>query len=118
MTTPSSAYSAGMPALSHRETSDRITNLAGKPDAGARMEKLAKVAKQFEGILLSTLLQEVQKSTLDPSAAGLGAGSDTLRSLGTEAVATAIAQKGGLGIARMIVNHFRYLAEDGPQRPG
>jgi Rod binding domain-containing protein len=77
------------------------------------MQKLTKVAKQFEGVLLSTLLQEVQKGTLDPSDAGLGAGSDTLRSLGTEAVAEAIAQKGGLGIARMIVNHFRYLAEDG-----
>ena len=77
------------------------------------MQKLTKVAKQFEGILLSTLLQEVQKGTLDPSDGGLGAGSETLSSLGTEAVAEAIAQKGGLGIARMIVNHFRYLAEDG-----
>jgi len=113
MTIPSSSYSVGMPALSLRASSDRIANLAGKPDAGSRMQKLTKVAKQFEGILLSTLLQEIQKGTLDPSDAGLGAGSDTLRSLGTEAVAEAIAQKGGLGIARMIVNHFRYLAEDG-----
>jgi hypothetical protein len=31
----------------------------------------------------------------------------------TTAVAEAITQKGGLSIARMIVNHFRYLAEDG-----
>ena len=113
MTIPSSSYSVGMPALSVSASSDRIANLAGKPDAGSRMQKLTKVAKQFEGILLSTLLQEIQKGTLDPSDAGLGAGSDTLRSLGTEAVAEAIAQKGGLGIARMIVNHFRYLAEDG-----
>lgn len=54
-----------------------------------------------------------QKGTLDPSDAGLGAGSETRRSLGTEVVAEAIAQKRGLGIARMIVNHFRYLADDG-----
>ncbi len=113
MTIPSNSYSVGMPALSVSASSDRIANLAGTPDAGSRMQKLTKVAKQFEGILLSTLLQEIQKGTLDPSDAGLGAGSDTLRSLGTEAVAEAIAQKGGLGIARMIVNHFRYLAEDG-----
>ena len=113
MTTPSSSYSLGTPGASLHASTEGITNLSGKPDAEARMQKLAKVAKQFEGVLLSTLLQEVQKGTLDPSEAGLGAGSDTLRSLGTEAVAEAIAQKGGLGIARMIVNHFRYLAEDG-----
>jgi len=113
MTTPSSSYSLGTPGASLHASTERITNLSGKPDAEARMQKLTKVAKQFEGVLLSTLLQEVQKGTLDPSEAGLGAGSDTLRSLGTEAVAEAIAQKGGLGIARMIVNHFRYLAEDG-----
>jgi Rod binding domain-containing protein len=113
MTTPSSSYSLGTPGASLHASTEGITNLSGKPDAEARMQKLTKVAKQFEGVLLSTLLQEVQKGTLDPSEAGLGAGSDTLRSLGTEAVAEAIAQKGGLGIARMIVNHFRYLAEDG-----
>jgi Rod binding domain-containing protein len=113
MTTPSGSYFVGMPGSSLQSSSERITNLAGKPDSAARMQKLTKVAKQFEGIMLSTLLQEVQKGTLDPSEAGLGAGSDTLRSLGTEAVAEAIAQKGGLGIARMIVNHFRYLADDG-----
>ena len=112
MTTPSSSYSVGMPALSLHATLGPATNPAGEPNAGSRIQKLTKVAKQFEGVLLSTLLQEVQNGTLDPSDAGLGAGSETLRSLGTEAVAEAIAQKGGLGIARMIVNHFRYLAED------
>jgi Rod binding domain-containing protein len=70
------------------------------------MQKLTKVAQEFEGILLSSLLEEVQKGTLDPSDASLGAGSETLRSLGTQAVAQALAQRGGLGIARMIVHHF------------
>ena len=79
------------------------------------MQKLAKVAKQFEGVLLASLLREVEKGMVDSSAGGLGAGSDTLRSLGTEAVAQALAQKGGLGIAKMIVRHFHYLADDGSQ---
>ena len=77
------------------------------------MAKLTRVAKQFEGVLLASLLQEVQKGALDSSEGGLGAGSETLRSLGTEAVAQALAQKGGLGIARMIVRHFHYLEDDG-----
>lgn len=75
------------------------------------MQKLTKAARDFEGILISSLLEEFQKDTLDPSEGGLGAGSETLRSLGTQAVGQAIAQRGGLGIARMIVNHFRYWAD-------
>jgi Rod binding domain-containing protein len=80
---------------------------AEKADPGSRIQKLTKAAQEFEGILLSSWLEEVQKSPLDPSDAGQGAGSETLRSLGTQAVAQALAQRGGLGIARMIVHHFR-----------
>jgi Rod binding domain-containing protein len=80
---------------------------AEKADPGSRMQKLTKAAQEFEGVLLSSWLEEAQKSSLDPSAAGQDAGSETLRSLGTQAVAQALALRGGLGIARMIVHHFR-----------
>jgi len=80
-------------------------------EPGSRLQKLEKVAKDFEGVLLSSWLEEVQKSSLDPSGPGQAAGSETLRSLGTQAVAQAIAQRGGLGIARMIVHHFRDLVD-------
>ena len=79
---------------------------AQKANAGSRIQKLTRVAQEFEGILLSSWLEEVQKDSLDPSGASLGAGSETLRSLGTQAVAQALAQRGGVGIARMIVRHF------------
>jgi len=79
---------------------------AEKANAGSRIQKLTKVAQEFEGILLSSWLEEVQKGSLDSSEASLGAGSETLRSLGTQAVAQALAQRGGVGIARMIVGHF------------
>jgi len=79
---------------------------AGKIEPGSRQQKLAKAAQDFEGILLSSLLEEVQKGTLDPSSGSLGAGAQTLRSLGTQAVAQALAQRGGIGIARMIVQHY------------
>jgi Rod binding domain-containing protein len=74
--------------------------------AGSQIQKLTKAAQEFEGVLLSTLLEEFQKSSLDPSDASQGAGAETLRSLGTQAVAQALAARGGLGIARMIVHHF------------
>ena len=79
-----------------------------KDDTGSRICKLTKAAREFEGILLSSWLEEVQKSSLDPSEAAQDGGSETLRSLGTQAVAQALAQRGGLGIARMIVHHFRF----------
>jgi Rod binding domain-containing protein len=79
---------------------------AQKADASSRIQKLKKVAQDFEGILLASLLNEAQKGSLDPSQASLGAGSETLRSLGTQAVAQALAERGGVGIARMIIHHF------------
>ena len=113
MTTSSISHAGGAPDPPLHSSSVSGANLAGEPEAGAKLQKLSRAAKQFEGILLTSLLQEVQKGTLDQSGGGLGGGSETLRSLGTEAVAQAIAEKGGLGIARMIVNHFRHLADDG-----
>ena len=79
---------------------------AQRADASSRIQKLKKVAQDFEGILLASLLDEVQKGSLDPSQASAGAGSETLRSLGAQAVAQALAERGGVGIAHMIVNHF------------
>jgi Rod binding domain-containing protein len=79
---------------------------AEKATAGSRIQKLTKVAQEFEGILLSMWLEEIQKGSLDPAKASLGAGSETLRSLGTQAVGQALAQRGGVGIARMIVQRF------------
>ena len=79
---------------------------AGKVEPGSRLQKLTKAAQEFEGVLLSSWLEEVQKSSLDSSDTGQGAGAETIRSLGTQAVALALAQRGGLGIAQMIVHHF------------
>ena len=43
-------------------------------------------------------------------------GSDTLRSFGTEAVATAIAKGGGIGIARQVVQKMTHSHLPGAQR--
>ena len=92
-------------------TSNSLNSQVENPEPGSRLQKLEKVARDFEGVLLSSWLEEVQKSSLDPSGPGQAAGSETLRSLGTQAVAQAIAQRGGLGIARMIVHHFRNVVD-------
>lgn len=79
---------------------------AEKANPGFQIQKLKKAAQEFEGVLLSSWLEEMQKNSLDSSDTGQEAGAETLRSLGTQAVALALAQRGGLGIAQMIVHHF------------
>jgi len=63
--------------------------------------KLYQAADQFEGLLISTLWKTMQDDPLtgsddsDPSAG-------TVQGLGLQAMSTALAASGGLGIARMI----------------
>jgi len=67
--------------------------------------KLVKAAQDFEAILLSTWLQKLQESyaggddAMDPA-------HGTLTSMGTEAIASALAKRGGIGIAKMLLQHL------------
>ena len=67
--------------------------------------KLRKVAQDFEALLISELWQNFQ-----PSGSWLGetqaAGSDTLNSLAIQTMSVALAHRGGLGIARMLVHQL------------
>lgn len=71
----------------------------------APSHKLVKAAQDFEAILLSSWLEKLQKSF-----AGTDDGSDpahdTLASLGTQAIAAALAARGGIGVAKLILQHF------------
>jgi flagellar protein FlgJ len=71
--------------------------------------KLTDAAQQFEGMLLQEMLKPMKEHGFcqeegedDNKEEGSGFG-DTLSSYGTEAVATAIAKGGGLGIAKRVV---------------
>ena len=67
--------------------------------------KLTKAAQEFEAILLSNWLEKLQESF-----AGQDDGSDpahsTLASMGTQAIASALAARGGIGIAKLLLQHF------------
>ena len=73
--------------------------------------KLTDAAQQFEGMLLQEMLKPMkehgfcQEEGQDDSGEKDGSSgfADTLSSFGTEAVATAIAKGGGLGIAKRVV---------------
>jgi Rod binding domain-containing protein len=80
----------------------------GVDQVAARQAKLVDAAHQFEGVLLGEMLKSMQtdkdgmSSDSDSGDEDKGS-SDTLRSYGTEAVAKAISQGGGFGIAKQII---------------
>jgi Rod binding domain-containing protein len=68
--------------------------------------KVRHAAEQFEGILLESLLGPMEKafSSLPGDKSEFGSGDYS--SLGTQVLASALAAKGGLGIAQMIVGNL------------
>lgn len=72
-----------------------------QPSSAAQRTKFDKVTRQFEGILINSLWSEFQN---DPMAEtdDSDAGGDTMRSMGVQAMSTALAAHGGLGLAGMI----------------
>jgi Rod binding domain-containing protein len=69
-------------------------------------ERISKAALDFEAILLRSLLEPLQKSFSKISGEANTAGQDEYQYMGTEALASALASSGGLGIASMITKQL------------
>ena len=67
--------------------------------------KLVKAAQDFEAILLSTWLDKLEESYAGGDDA-TDPGHGTLAAMGTEAIASALAARGGIGIAKMLLQHL------------
>lgn len=97
---------AGQGSHFGRQTSAASTagNDLGKASSPA-MRKLEHAAQEFEGILLASVWRAWNKSDQ------MGNPSDPIGSsmtgMGIEMASMALAEKGGLGIARMIVNALK-----------
>ncbi len=76
--------------------------------------KLVKAAHEFEAILLQSWLEKMNQSFVGESGSQDPA-HDTVSSLGTEAIAQALAARGGIGIAKMIL---RQLSRQAPATEG
>src|SRR5271155_3382619 len=73
--------------------------------------KLAKLAKEFEAIMLGTLCKSMQPDDSASSEDSLDPASATLKDMGTQAFASALADRGGIGIARMVLKSLQKPAE-------
>jgi Rod binding domain-containing protein len=68
--------------------------------------KLKKAAQEFESILLQSWLEKMNQSFVGASESQ-DAAHDTVSSLGTQAIASALAARGGIGIARMLLRQLQ-----------
>lgn len=74
--------------------------------ASPPLGKGEKAARDFEAILLSSLMDALQK-TFSGGAEDSSPGASDYRLMGTQALASAIAERGGIGIARLILSHLQ-----------
>lgn len=84
----------------------------GADSISADNPKLKSAAHEFEASLMQEFLKPLQHDPLfdsgDEDGAGVGGGSSgALMSFGSEALAKAISERGGFGIATKILDHFR-----------
>lgn len=69
-------------------------------------KKVVRAAQDFESVLLGEMLQSLEKNLSAVPGESSAAGADDFHYLGTQALASALAERGGLGIARMIVRNL------------
>ncbi|TAN22935.1 MAG: hypothetical protein EPN33_05395 [Acidobacteria bacterium] len=73
------------------------------PTAAARHDKLDKSCKEFAGILIDTMWSEFQNDPLAPQPGEFSdPGADNLKGLGLQAMSGALAERGGMGLAKLI----------------
>jgi Rod binding domain-containing protein len=84
---------------------------ASPPDAKTLSKndvlKNEKAARDFEALLLTPVLDSLQKTFAGDSGDAKTPGASDYRALGTQALAQAIAARGGIGIAQLIFRHLQ-----------
>lgn len=79
---------------------------ANLPSAKA-VAKNEKAARDFEAMLLTPVLDALQKTFARTSDEEQTPGADDYRLMGTQALAQAMAARGGIGIAQLILRHLQ-----------
>jgi hypothetical protein len=71
--------------------------------------KNEKAARDFEAMLLSPVLDALQKTFAGDSEDSKTPGASDYRAMATQALAQSIAARGGIGIARLILRHLEQV---------
>jgi hypothetical protein len=83
-----------------------LSGAAALPLPTAALGKGPKAAREFEAQLIGTVLESLEKTFATLPGQDTMAGEDDYNYLGTKALASAIAARGGFGIARLIETHL------------
>ena len=83
-----------------------LSGAAMLPAASPSLGKGQKAAREFEAQLIGQMLGSMEKTFANLPGQGEVAGEDNYNYLGTQALASAIAAGGGLGIAKLIGQHL------------
>jgi Rod binding domain-containing protein len=94
-------------------TSLSATPPALSPPSTDHSRKIAKASREFEAVLLNSLLGPLEKTFSSLPGKEADATSDNYHSLGMQVLASNLAERGGIGIAKMI---FKSLSKrDNPE---
>ena len=97
-----------------QSTEDRMLHQLKSQPTSKDAAKIEKGAKDFEAMLLTTWMQQAEKSLATvPGAEGDedAAGREQMMSLGVQSVAQSLAAHGGIGISRMIAKAMHSAAD-------
>ena len=79
---------------------------AANPLTAKAILKNEKAARDFEAMLIGPVLDALQKTFAGDANDSKTPGASDYRQMGTQALAQAIAARGGLGIAQMVLRHL------------
>jgi Rod binding domain-containing protein len=72
-----------------------------------RAGKAGKAALEFESVLLGSLLESMEQSVSSLGAEESESGSENLKGFSVQALGSALAKTGGIGIARMLLPYLQ-----------
>lgn len=88
--------------MQHLQLLSGVAPALTTPSAAARKARLDKAAQQFEGILIDTLWSGFQNDPLAAQDEPSDPGAQSLKGLGLQAMSSALAARGGLGLAALM----------------
>lgn len=83
----------------------------------AYTRRVVHAARQFEAVLLNTLLGSLEHSFSALPGKKSDSIADNYHSMGMQALASTLADRGGVGIANMIALNLLHTKGQGPSRP-
>jgi len=107
-------WSKEMPASSNQPS--RVVSGTNKAPESPAHRKLRKAAQEFEGMLMQQLLGDFKVGFSTLGGETPMAGTDSLNSLAIQALSTALAKRGGLGIGNMLIHQLEPHLHEGQRR--